>query len=104
MGIFDKFKKEQKTIKKEIIQEEKTPYNIEKNITRDGKLQIDFYDRTVNKFKEFYDTTRIVIGENTEIVGGYEVQKALVSWYNQDDAIILNPQNKEEIGSRTQYE
>ncbi|NLC88337.1 MAG: hypothetical protein GX682_06220 [Clostridiaceae bacterium] len=104
MGIFDKFKKEQKTIKKEIIQEEKTPYNIEKNITRDGKLQIDFYDRTVNKFKEFYDTTRIVIGENTEIVGGYEVQKALVSWYNQDDGIILNPQNKEEIGSRTQYE
>lgn len=104
MGIFDKFKKEQKTIKKEIIQEEKIPYNIEKNITRDGKLQIDFYDRTVNKFKEFYDTTRIVIGENTEIVGGYEVQKALVSWYNQDDAIILNPQNKEEIGSRTQYE
>ena len=99
MGLFDKFKKKEQVVNEEI--KKQLPYNIVFNTTADGRLQVDFYDENAD-FKQFYDTTRLVIGNNTKNIEGYNLQSALVSWYSMSDAVIVNEYGQE-TGRRNDY-
>ena len=65
MGLLDMFKKKEKNVAQNMIVEQpKSPYTIKQRINSDGKLQIDFTDKNAD-FKQFYDTTRLIIEGKT---------------------------------------
>ena len=104
MGFLDKFKK-QKQVKDntmEIQQQEKLPYDITYGVTKDGKLQFDFYDSDAD-FKQFYDTTRLILNPDVKRIANKPVYECYVSWYGADDAIMLNPLTGVECGRKVDY-
>lgn len=100
MGFFNRNKK--KEIQTPINREYKQQSNIEYNLTKDGKLQIDYYDAG-SKVGKMYDTTRLIIDNVATKLNNRTISKGLVSWYGRDDAVMLNRGNGEEIGRRTDY-
>lgn len=88
MGIFEKFRKKQKeTDLKEIENVEQKDFEVEYNMSDDGKLQIDFYDKKI-KFGQDYDTTRLIVSNRPIILAGEKVSNCAVSWYNQSDVVF----------------
>ena len=53
------------------------------------KLQVEFFDPKAD-FKQFYDTTRLIINKKPLIMSDKEVYNCLVSWYGSDDCQIFN--------------
>lgn len=99
MGFFDKLKKKEK-IEEKI--KEQLPYDIKFSATNDGRLQVDFNELNAD-FKQFYDTTRLIVGGKTSIVNGQKIESALISWYGISDAIMYDRDGKE-FGRRASYE
>ena len=85
MGLFDKLKKQ-----KEPVEENKQdmPYSIQYHVTKDGKLQVEFYDKKAD-FKQFYDTTRLVVDTLPKRVANHTIYEALVSYYAHNDPIMI---------------
>lgn len=103
MGLFDIFKNKEQSANTYVQpQENRLPYTIRKCINENGKLQIDFEDNNAD-FKQFYDTTRLILDGQALCVNDNIIQKALVSWYGSDECVMFG-ENGEEIGRRTEYE
>ena len=105
MGFFDFFKN-----KKEIPNNQNQKSSINKDLKFEvdfvlndkGMLQVDFYDKDKkDTFKQFYDTTRLII-LNDRTIAGKQVQDCLVSWYGEDDAIMID-NDGHELGRRVDY-
>lgn len=94
MGLFDRFKKNKQETDKKVDNISKD-YEIKYGMSQDGRLQIDFYDRNI-KVGQFYDTTRLIVGDKTVVLANQRVQNCIVSWYRQDDTIFLDPQYENE--------
>lgn len=71
------------------------------SITKDGKLQIEFIDNEAKSWN-YYDTTRLIFSGRQEMLNNKYIQECLVSWYGQDDVIMLR-EGDEEIGRRADY-
>ena len=71
---------------------------IEYGITRDGKRVIEFLDKQ-SSFKQFYNSTRLVIGNNPIYIDGHPLYEVEVSWYNDHDCVFFD-ENGRETGSR----
>lgn len=93
MGFLDLFKKGKniQSNQPEIVEE---PFNIKYGINKNGKLQVEFYDKNA-AFKQFYDTTRLIIDDKAVTLAGEEVQNCKVSWYGENDCCELNKQTGE---------
>lgn len=103
MGLFDRFKKKEKGLKiNNIINENEKSYEIEYGTTRDGRLQVDFYDKSA-KVGQLYDTTRLVVDNRPLILANQEVRNCIVSWYSQDDAIFADPEYEGESLNARDY-
>lgn len=91
MGLLDRFKKKQPVERSQVEPETNNnlPFKVEFNMTQDGRLQIDFYDKHA-EFKQFYDTTRLIANLETFQLGGRSVRDCLVSWYGSGDAIYFD--------------
>ena len=100
MGLLDKLKKKNNLQPENQI---KKDYDIQYGITRDGRLQVDFYDMQAD-FKQFYDTTRLILSQRPLNLAGKEVYNCLVSWYGQNDCSMLNERTGEfEILNAVEY-
>lgn len=105
MGLFDflnKGKKESKinngalTPQKEFGQGQEE--DVQVGYSDEGKrVQIEFFEPDV-KFGQFYDTTRLIVDRAGHPLGNSIVNDCLISWYNQDDAIMA------EFDPREDYE
>ena len=100
MGFFNRNK--DKKIQTPTNETNTNKSNIDYSITKDGKLQIDFFDggRNVGKM---YDTTRLIIDNVATQLNNTTILKGFVSWYGRDDAVILNGKNGDEFGRRVDY-
>ena len=87
MGFFDRFKKKENN-NMPTNQPEMKPYDIKYSIGSNGTIQIDFYDRNAD-FKQFYDTTRLVIFSQSTLAGQM-VQNCAVSWYGSNDCLMMD--------------
>lgn len=76
------------------------PYNIKYGLTQDGKLQVDFQDNRKSSILE--DTTRLIVDSRYSVVQGRNLYPCKVSWYDQDDTIMIK--DNIEYGRRTAYE
>lgn len=77
------------------------PYDIKYSATPDGNLQVDFLDnRKKSNLSE--DTTRLVVDGRPDIVEGRKLYSCKVSWYDQDDTIVIR--EGKELGRRVAYE
>ena len=102
MGLFDRFKKSKKE-DTQVSTEQQLPFEVEFNTTTDGKLQVDFYDKQAD-FKQFYDTTRLIVNPVSINMGENQVLNGAVSWYGHDDAIYIdNYGNEMKVGRRNEY-
>ena len=100
MGLFDRFKKKEDLKTKSNVEEMRKNYEITYGITSDGRLQIDFYDMK-SEIGQFYDTTRLIVGNNPVIFDNQAVQNCIVSWYRQDDTTFADPKyNGESMNAR----
>lgn len=103
MGLFDRFKKKKKELENNNkLNEGEKGYEIEYGRTRDGRLQVDFYDKSA-KIGQFYDTTRLVVDNKPLILANEEVRNCIVSWYRQDDTIFGNPEYEGESLNARDY-
>lgn len=102
MGLFDKFKKEPDKIQKQEIPH-RAIQNMEFSeiIGKDSMKQIiaEYCDDKAD-FKQFYDTTRLIIEERPVEVNGTPVYSAKVAWYSQNDCVYLG-ENGEEYGRKS---
>ena len=98
MRLFDKFRKKENEDEKI---EQASPYVINFSNTEQGRLQVDFYDKNAD-FKQFYDTTRLIIGRNKKNVENIILDEALVSWYGNSDAIMID-ESGNEYGRLVEY-
>lgn len=92
MGLLDKFRKKTENVQPEINNKEEIDlktFDIEYGTTTDGRLQVDFYDMQAD-FKQFYDTTRLIVSDNPLNLAGQEVYNCIVSWYGQNDCQMLD--------------
>ena len=72
------------------------------NQSKDG-LQIDFIEANPN-FAQFYDTTRLIVQNRCMDFPDKNIYDCLVSWYGQQDAIMLDSESGELIeGRRNNY-
>ena len=103
MGLLDKFRKKQP--EKDQIHEEDNNKEFLRNakfsMTKDGRLQVDFYDREAD-FRQFYDVTRLIASIDTINLGGHPVHNCVVSWYGENDAIMFDSKGMD-LSRRTQY-
>ena len=103
MGLLDKFRKKQP--EKDQIHEEDNNKEFLRNakfsMTKDGRLQVDFYDREAD-FRQFYDVTRLIASIDTINLGGHPVHNCAVSWYGENDAINFDSKGMD-LSRRTQY-
>ena len=80
MGLLDKFRKKQP--EKDQIHEEDNNKEFLRNakfsMTKDGRLQVDFYDREAD-FRQFYDVTRLIASIDTINLDGHPVHNCVVS-------------------------
>lgn len=91
MGLFDRFRKKENNrsnITNPQMEAEQFPFTVDFEHSG-GKLQVDFHNKQPD-FKKFYDTTRLVIGTTPLDIANHEVYNCLVSWYGQDDCIMLD--------------
>ncbi len=99
MSFFDIFKnkKENNIIKNNnAINKTSMPQEISYLRENNGNYRIDFLDHNAD-FKQFYDSTRLVIG-NSKVISNKLVYDCLVSWYNHSDAEYIG-----QIDSRRDY-
>ncbi len=90
MGLLDFFRKNKEVVRPVQIVPETEKNKIERTITRDGEIQIDFYRGTYDVRRD-YDCTRLVIlNKQPENMYGCNVYDCKVSWYHEDDAIMLD--------------
>lgn len=91
MGFLDRFKnkKSVEPSTNNTLQAEQLPFEVEFGVTCDGRLQVDFYDKNAD-FKQFYDTTRLIVNNSPLNIAGYSVQNCIVSWYGHDDCQMMN--------------
>ena len=68
-------------------------------ITPDGRLQIDYYNPKAD-FKQFYNSTRLIVGKSINIAG-HDVSQCQVSWYSSSDN--ENLRTGERIGRAVAY-
>lgn len=90
MGFLDFFRKSKEPIEPapRVLQVEKN--KIERTITRNGEIQIDFYRRTHDVRKD-YDSTRLVISNKLpEYMYKSNVYDCKVSWYCESDAMMID--------------
>jgi len=99
MGIFNRNNKKREIQENVVTQPVKPSSNVEYNITPDGRLQIDYYDPNAD-FKQFYDTTRLIVGKSRNIAG-YNVSECQVSWYGSTDCQYFD--RGKEFGRRVDY-
>jgi len=103
MGLFNKL-----FLKKESIENnkpqiaEQPPFDIEYEIISDGRLKVEFYDRNP-EFKNFYDTTRLIINTTPLNLENHRIYNCSVSWYGENDAVMFNRENGREEGRRADY-
>ena len=98
MGLFNRKKKEVAPMYAPNYQ--RPPFEINYQIDKDGRLMIEYIDHE-NKVGKMYDTTRLIYTNKFETLGKKQVPDFLVSWYGQDDAVLLNGSG--EFGRRTDY-
>lgn len=90
MGLLDFFRKNKEVVRPVQSVPETEKNKIERTITRDGEIQIDFYRGTYDVRRD-YDCTRLVIlNKQPENMYGCNVYDCKVSWYHEDDAIMLD--------------
>lgn len=90
MGFLDIFKKKDNNFTSvDKSQEQDLPFNPNLRITQNGLWQLDYYDGNAD-FKDFYDTTRLVINPNPVLVCNQWVYNCMVSWYGQSDCSLFN--------------
>lgn len=88
MGFLDRLKKRNDKVNNTYI-EEQLPYRFTKMYN--GNLQIDFHnDNYKENFKNFYDTTRLIVSRNPLDIKGHKVYNCAVSWYEEGDCQMLN--------------
>lgn len=105
MGFLDIFKKKDNNVISHTTepQKEDLPFRPNLKITPDGYWQLDFHDENAD-FKNFYDTTRLVINPNPVLTDGQGVYRCMVSWYGQNDCSIIDPSTGEYDSPRaTEY-
>lgn len=106
MGLFDKLRRNRiEEPKREMPKEPQRverPYDTTFSRTRDGKLQVDFHEKNP-EFGQFYDMTRLVFNRETLSVLGHQLQKCKVSWYGEDDAIMIDKSTGEDMSRRADY-
>lgn len=97
MGIWDRFKrkKDAKMIEKP-ESEQMSSATFSK--TDEGKFCVDFFDEK-GRFGDFYDTTRLIVSEEPIVLEGQHLSECLVSWYGQNDAVMMK-NGKELMPSR----
>lgn len=95
MGFFDRFKRKDSHSNK--VSDKQLSSNIQYSMTSDGRLQIDFYDENAD-FKQFYDTTRLIINTKPLIMADHEIYNCIVSWYGKNDAIMPGGRREEYRG------
>ena len=107
MGLLDRFKKkEEKPVeKKEYTRDyQGLPFEAKFSTNSDGKFQLDFYDKNnQDTFKQFYDTTRLIIENERTTITDAPLKECLVSWYGESDAVMID-NNGNEHGRKTAYE
>lgn len=103
MGLLDMLKKKEKPQETEQImhQKQELPYDIDFKVNEEGKLQIDFFDKRA-EFRQFYDTTRLIIDNEITNMGETPIKQCRVSWYEKDGAIMFD-RNGKDISRRAQY-
>ena len=90
MGFLDLFRKSKEPVEPAQRVPETEKNKIERTITRNGDIQIDFYRGTYDIRKD-YDTTRLVIlNKQPENMYECNVYDCKVSWYHKNDAIMLD--------------
>lgn len=104
MGLLDIFKKKEQINEQieTVTQEQTLPYDINLKVNEEGKLQVDFHDKRPD-FKEFYDTTRLIIDSQRTDMGSIPLKECRVSWYGESDMIMIDRETGEEISRRTDY-
>ena len=92
MGLSDILKKKKEENKETVINELKKDImnNVKFDRTIDNRLKVEFYDD--KDFKQFYDTTRLIIKEEPINIFGENVYNCIVSWYGDNDCHEINPQ------------
>lgn len=103
MGIFNKKKEQEPEIeRKNQPSVEQKDYEMKFNRTREGRFQVDFYDKKA-KSDQFYDTTRLVVDSKPLFIENQAVQNCAVSWYSQDDVVFLDSQYENESINARNY-
>lgn len=100
MGFFDRFKKNKKEANS-IDYSNRNVNDIRFYKTHDKRLAIEFEEYGAD-FKQFYDTTRVIINSTPSFINGYPVYDCNVSWYGSNDAEIFD-ENGNDVSSRTDY-
>lgn len=104
MGLFDLLKKRNKANTVSEPRREEFASNISKKDMKvtaleNGNLEIEYYDPN-SKFGQFYNTTRLIVNRNGYTMGKSTVNDCLISWYNQDDAIMVGCESSRDIFQR----
>ena len=96
MGLLDIFKRKENNIPKVNYEPrvEQQPSNVNLKPTKDGRLQVDFYDSEA-EFRKFYDTTRLIVKGIPLNIEGQEVYECEVSWYGQNDCQMFHKETGE---------
>lgn len=85
MKLFYKSKNRDRVISDQNIKS-KLPYKAEFKTIDDGRIQIDFSEKEAD-FKQFYDTTRLIVDTKPLEFQNCLLYNCMVAWYNQDDNI-----------------
>lgn len=103
MGLLDFFKrnklKNTSEPKKEEFAADRSKQDMQVRALEDGRYQIEFYEPNT-KFGQFYNTTRLIVDSNGYTMGNSTVNDCLISWYNQDDAIMIGCESSRDMYER----
>lgn len=102
MGLFDRFKKNKEEKESNNIDNySRNANDIRFYHTHDKKLAIEFEEYDAD-FKQFYDTTRVIIDSIPSFINNSAVYGCKVSWYDSQDAQIFDNDGND-ISRRTDY-
>lgn len=102
MGLFDRFKKNKKEKDSNNINNYgRNANDIRFYYTHDKKLAIEFEEYDAD-FKQFYDTTRVIINSIPSFINNSAVYGCKISWYDSQDAEIFDNDGND-ISRRTDY-
>ena len=101
MGIFSKLFKKKNNQENEmpVMAENINPNNIRITITKEGWLQIDYYNNE-GRVGALNDSTRLVVTNTSEHLAQRYIPKCLVSHYNIGDCQVLRGYG---VSSRENY-